>query len=470
MKPVRLAFISLAASALLPIATSCKSDQNPFDLSMSYDKDVAKIQLRLNVEDTRAGELSTADENAISKLTVHVFDEKHNLESTKDVVISDGSTTVTLEVSHGLKTIYVVSAKSNVNPTQGLSITDYEKSTFNSSLDNIKTVNGFVMVGKSAEQQVMLSASNNELPASNVFNIKLERLVAKAQVKSVSVDGSAFGISFGAASFKAFQLNQKMRVVHNGSDVLDSYVDSNNNGTYDNYSQGVGDYMNAVTSDFTPDGCAYLSENIVNKPLSGNTTFLGIRFATTPSKYYTFDTSSLSIKESSETPAQASTYYAVGVKDEDNGLVDYALFPGTKNIVTFKTQTDAENYINSLNAGAASAITVSQAEKPFMAPAVAESAHAPQFEVIKFDGGNVYYRVNIAHKEDSGDTKVDKFKVMRNRFYKVNINSVKSLGFGSEEMLIPKNPEAVLDAEGHSWISASISIADWQEVQQDANL
>ena len=308
MKPIRLASLTLVATALLPSMMSCSSDPNPFDIQISNEKNTATIQLRLNVEETRAGEMSTADENKITKVTVHVFDDKHNLEVTKTSAITDGSNTVNLEVSNGLKTLYVVTAKSNVNPTVGIHITEYENKTFNSSLENIKTeADGFVMVGKSEEQQVMLSSSQNDLPSSNVFNIKLQRFVAKAQVKSVNVDGSSFGIKFGNATFRAFQLNERMMVHHNGSDVLDTYADSNNNGTYDNYTLGVGDYLPAVTSDFTADGCAYMSENIVSKPLSGNTTFLGIRFATTPEKYYTFDATKSTMTTLTETPAASES-------------------------------------------------------------------------------------------------------------------------------------------------------------------
>lgn len=462
----------MAAASLLPLLTSCANDPNPFDFHMSDTKTTSTIQLRLNVAETRAGELSTSDENAIKNLTVHVFDDKYNLEVTKTVTLTDGSNVVNLEVSNGLKTLYVVTAKSNVNPSVGISISEYEKKTFNSSLENIMTASdGFVMVGKSEEQQVMISSSQANLPQSNIFNIKLERLVAKAQVKSVNVDGSSFGISFGAASFKAFQLNERMRVLHNGEDVLESYTDTNNNGTYDNYTLGVGNYLGAVTSDFTAAGCAYMSENIVSKPLSGNTTFLGIRFATTPEKYYTYDTSGLYLKTMDETPAASTTYYAVGIQDKINGLVDYALDHQDNHILTFKNQIDAENYKNSLNAGDASAITVSQTEKPLMVASVLKKAsETSKFEVIKFDSGYAYYRVNISHEEKTSDKTVMKKKVMRNRFYKVNINSVKSLGFSSESLLCPSNPEAVLDAEGSSWISSSITVDEWKEVEQNVDL
>ncbi len=475
MKPFRLAFLCLTVASMLPSVTSCKSDESPFNWTVSDKTANATIRLHLNVADTRADDLSTDQEKAIKKVTIHIFNEKQELEATKNVDITAGEKTVTLEVSKGLKTLYVVSAKSNVNPSVGISLSDYQNSVFVSTLANLNTADGFVMVGKSKEQMVMVSASKDDLPASNVFDIKLERLVAKAQVKRGNIDGSKFGISFGNASFKAFQLNQRMRVLHNGSDVFDSnsstFVDSNNNGTYDNYSLGAGDYLNAVTTDFSADGCAYMSENIVSIPKSGNTTFLSIRFATTPLKYYTFGVADQSPVVSDETPVAATTYYAVGIQDKANGMVDYALESASGHIVTFKSPDDAERYMNSLNGGETSAITVSQTESAMKAPGVsAEASEGPKFEVITFADGYAYYRVNIAHQDTSGDSDKSVIKVMRNKFYKVNINSVTGLGFGSEALLRPGNPEAVLDAEGHSWISASVSVADWDVVTQDVDL
>ena len=473
MKTLRLASLAMATAALLPSVTSCTSDPNPFDIQISNEKTTSTIQLRLNVMDTRAGELSTDEEKKITNVTVHVFDEKEKLEMTKKATIASGVNTVDFEVSPGLKTIYVVSAKSNVNPSVGISLEDYENTIFKSSLANLKTESdGFVMVGSSKEQQVMITASKEDLPASNIFNIEMKRLVAKAQVKKVqTVNGSDFGIVYGDVSFRACQLNERMRVKSNGSDVFDTYIDSNNNGTYDNYSPVSGEYLKAISSDFTAEGCAYMSENIVSKPLSGNTTFLSIRFATTPEKYYIFDVTSSSLKDSSDTPVASSTYYAVGIQDKINGMVDYALVPGTKNIATFKTEEDAQKYMTSLNDGDTSAITVSQTDKPMMAPSISEEAgNVPKFEVITFDEGFVYYRVNIAHEDSSGDSTKLKKMVMRNRFYKVSVNSVKSLGFSSEALLRPLNPEAVLDAEGSSWISASISVAEWEEVTQNVDL
>lgn len=477
MKKSSFAATILALAVLIPSATSCKSDENPFDSFLSQETQNAKIQIRLAVEETRAeGDTEPATtsvtENDIKNVTILVFNAQGKLEKNQPVDVTTGSNSVDLEVSHGLKTIYAVTAQSNVNPTVGMSLNDYENKTFSSALENLKTAKGFVMVGKSGEQQVMVSASKEDVPSSNIFNIIVKRLVAKAQVKKgENFSVPSFGIDFDNISFKACQLNERMRVVHNGSDVFESYVDGNKNGTYDDYSLREKDpYLDAPTSDFTSDGCVYMSENIVSKPLSGNTTFLNVRFSTKPQKYYTFDSTNKALSTLSETPT-GGTYYAVASIDRASGVADYAIDGSNKHIITFKTQEEASSYMNSLNNGGTSPFTVSQSDKSMMAPAVSQATRASSaFEVVTFTNGYVYYRVNIAHQESSGDSSKDIFKVVRNNFYKVSINSVNNLGMGTEDLLRPTKAETVLDAQGHSWIYANISIDPWEEVNQNVDL
>ncbi len=458
MKSLRLASLSLAVAALLPSLTSCKSDDTPFNWGDNNQKTDAIIQLRLNVEETRADDY----ESAISKLTVLVFNESNDLELTENVDVTV-NTDVTLEVTHGFKTLYVVTAQYDFQKNS-TNIQEFENSVFDSTLDDLKGTDGFMMIGKSERKQVMISSSKDEIPASNVFSINLERLVAKAQVYVATPNPNVgeFGIEFGNASFKAFQLNNKMRVLANSTEVEPSTTHTN--GTYDNYTVEGDDYLSAVSSFSSTGEGAYMSENIVANPVSGNTTFLGIRFATTPEKYYTYDSSDKSLKESADSPVASSDYYAVCIQDKSAGVVDYVLVPGTKKIATFKTQDDAAAYAASLNGGEAPAVTVSQTDAPLMAPSFTRAAGS--FEVIKFEEGNVYYRVNVAHTEGT-ETQL---KVLRNRFYKVNINSVSTLGFSSDELLRPLNPDSGFESSSKSWISVNIEVEPWQEVPQDAYL
>ena len=390
MKKLTLASLALTSVALMPYLTSCSSDHSPFDIIFTgVEKETAFIRLNLNVEGTRADDLSTDAENKISKVNVYVFDENHELETTKaNVAVGAGETSVTLEVSNGLKTIYVITAQSGVNPEKGKSFADFEKQTFASTLDKLNTNDGFVMFGKSSEQQVMISASKEDMPSSNEFSITLTRLIAKAQVKAAGLDGSSFGFTLGAVSFKASQTSDRMMLVHNGSDLVSNYVDSNNNGTYDNYSiRENNSYLPSVSTDFSADGCEYMSENIVSLPKSGNTTFLSIRIAATPTKYYSFGASDTAPKSMSETPAAGTTYYVVGIVDRDHGVSDYAIdgASNSNNVIAFKAQEDAQRYMSSLNTGTVSPITVSQTESQMKVAATRDGeSRSPQFEVFEF--------------------------------------------------------------------------------------
>lgn len=477
MKHFRLAYLAVAAAAVMTSLSSCSSDPNPFDLFVSNEQDkTAFIKLDLTVTDTRAGQLSTEEEKNIKLVNVYVFDEKHELETTKsDVSVAEGERSVILKLSPGLKTIYVITAKSGVNPEKGTSIADFEKMTFVSTLDKLKTTsNGFMMVGKSGEQQIMISTSQEDMPESNKFSIEVKRLAAKAQVKNAGISGAAFGIGIKDISYRVCQTSDRMMMVHNGSDLIGNYVDSNENGTYDGYTIGnveANVFLPAVTDDFKAEGCAYIPENIVSRPLSGNTTFLSLRIATTPAKYYSFGQSDTAPQVMEEIPADGATYYVVGIVDRVHGVSDYAVDMESKHVITFKNEADAQRYMSSLNTGAVSPITVSQTDSQMKIPSTrAEDTQTASFEVCEFKSGYCYYRVNIAHEEKSGDSTVQKYKVVRNKFYEVSINSVKSLGFSSESLLRPSEADAVLDAVGSAWISASISVADWDEIKQSVDL
>lgn len=87
---------------------------------------------------------------------------------------------------------------------------------------------------------------------------------------------------------------------------------------------------------------------------------------------------------------------------------------------------------------------------------------------LQYDGGTVYYRVNI---EDNEDGKTDSnnlyYSVMRNRFYKVNINSVSAVGVPKEDddSTDPSDP-----VNSKTYMQAHITVEKWRVVSQDADL
>lgn len=150
---------------MLTSISSCTSDQNPFDtniLTPTETTDVAKIRLRLDVASTRADDdLSTNDEKKVAKVSIYVFDEHDQLEKfKKDIAVSTGSP-AELEVTPGQKTVYAIASKSMMSESlsTGISITKFEQTVFSSTLADLKTSDGFVMVGKSDKQQVLKSAN-----------------------------------------------------------------------------------------------------------------------------------------------------------------------------------------------------------------------------------------------------------------------------------------------------------------------
>lgn len=457
---------------MLTSISSCTSDQNPFDtniLTPTETTDVAKIRLRLDVASTRADDdLSTNDEKKVAKVSIYVFDEHDQLEKfKKDIAVSTGSP-AELEVTPGQKTVYAIASKSMMSESlsTGISITKFEQTVFSSTLADLKTSDGFVMVGKSDKQQVLKSANENEVPTSNIFNVSLVRLLAKTQVKFTDVDVSSFGFSYSNPTFCVCQTNDKMRLVADQSkDILSSYVDSNGDGTYDGYTVCHDtDYKKVVTSAFTANGCHYVTENIVQNPVAGNTTFVSLCVQFTPQKNYYFDETTSSPKVSSGIITEGVAFYAVGIVDETYGFEDFALDPDTRHVYTFATKEDADKYCNALNGGESSAITVSETESPLRAPGAGTyDVNHRNFQSVEFTGGKAYYRINIY-------TAGANMKVERNRFYKIDVKSISSLGFHSEKLLRPNDPTSDPGNSTSAWIETVLTVAPWDETSQNANL
>ena len=151
-------------------------------------------------------------------------------------------------------------------------------------------------------------------------------------------------------------------------------------------------------------------------------------------------------------------------------MADYAVDANTKHILAFKEKTDADRYCNALNGGASSAITVADTETPLSAPATRaeeqSDVNVRQFQTVTFDGGNAYYRVNVGDK----DKNAKEAKVERNKFYKIQINSLNTLGYHSEDMLRPKNSEQEIDIKSSAWIETTFNVVDWDEFNQDVDL
>ena len=457
MKPLRFAVFSLTATSLLALGTACTSDTNPFDVKTTITKtEPAKIQLHLNVAATRA-DMSTDAEKEIKKVSIYVFNEEGLLEtfqSNRDV--SDG-TTDALNVTSGMKTIYAITGYVLRNPdteiTTDLSISDFENIIFDSKLTDLKGSAGFSMIGKS-QQMIYPSVMNN-------VSIELERLLAKAQLKIGNVNTEDFGFSHGSAHFYVAQTCNRMRIQPNGS-VAETY-NKNTDGTYEGYTRLVsGGPYDEPTGEFSAAGCAYLSENIVEEPKAGNTTFLILGITMNPMYNYVYDSSNKGVSPSQiSNPSSSTSFFAVGIIDANNGHEDFVMDVPNKRVVTFTNKKDADNYVAALNDGTASGMTVSEFDSPMKA--VGTKASLRKFEVVTFYNNTAYYRINITDK--NGTLRVD-----RNTFYKVTVNSIKSLGCHDMELLYPTDPESDYTTPTSAMLGVKFRVAEWDEVDQDVDL
>lgn len=490
MKNFSHPFLLLGILVSLVAISSCNSNNNVFTyMDQPNDgKENVTVRILLSAAATRAGE-NTPDPEEIKIVNLYVFDGNDVLESIHPNVAASANTPVDIKIySPGRKKIYAVSARQLFNAQIGLSLSEFVNKVFDSTMsDLISDVNGFVMIGVSNEITVETSSGSDNIPQSNILRIDMYRLVAKTQLAYASLDDSSFGFSVKTPiKFTVFQTNNKMRVVSLDEDIHSDYTDDDTNGTYDQYSVGGGTYLEAKSSAFTADGCKYMSENKVSDPMSGNTTFMGVKIPLVPRTYYTYRSESessdkelIAINNGLSESSEATTFYAVGIVDTANGLVDYvvdASSPSHKTVIVFNDEDDAKDYTAALNGGETPGMTVSQTETPLQATRrKAEGAAGTlPFKTLTFTGGLAYYRINIGEtvssQENGEETSVFKPMVQRNKFYKVNLTKINNLGLPEESLLIPENAEAALDNQMSSWINCTFNVVGWEPVEQNVDL
>lgn len=474
MKKSRYVAACISAAMMPLLMASCSSDPNPVDNILSAGQSTGHIRLDFNVAETRAGSNSTDAEDKITKINIYVFNAQGKLEKIlENQTYKSGS--IILESSTGQKIVYAITSTLSypedrvARPVQDMSMTDFENIVFSADLAKLTDSSaGFVMIGKSEPHQVLKSASQDEIPASNVFAIDLVRAVAKAQVVTKELSFDSKGFRFGAPEFRTCQTYSLMRVATGAADINPNYSDSDSDGTYDAYSNGsVTDFINAQTT-FKNTNCCYLAENIVTSPKSGNTTFLSVRFTANPRKYYEFNNGDTHPTESNVQVTGSTTFYAVGIIDELHGMADYAMDLDKDRVITFNNKDAADRYTAALNGGTASAVTVSETESPLQTRAGSvDDGHIKQFQTVAFPQAQAYYRINIIDKDEEG---ANVYRVKRNKFYKVEIKSVNTLGYNSESMLFPKNADADLEAHGSVWIESAFNVSEWTEQEQPVDL
>lgn len=433
----------LAAMSLFALLSACTSDRNPVDY-INFDRSNSKdaktyIQLSLNPSSTRADANATAQEGVITSVSIYIFNSSDILEDVKENC-DVANNQLVVETTTGVKTIYAVTANKLFDTTANMTLQDFENMIFTSTLDKLIVDNKFVMAGKYMTSSLAETSSPINLPSSNKFTISLDRLVAKVQV---AINGSSALTGFGSvednADFSVFQTNDEMMLLSNNADLRSSFVDSNNDGTYDKYtfdnrtSYLAAKYYYATSSQsatFTAENCQYMSENIVDNPKSGNTTFVGVRIRMIPRKIY-------GSTGASDNYNSTITFYTLGlVKSTDKKtVVDYV----KDDTGTVKCFSDL-SYANTQ-------LTIASLNTP----------SGYEYVLCTFENGYAYYRINI--KDDDKNN----YNVVRNKFYKIDIKNLKKLGAPNENYLRPSNPATDLSNSSASVaaVEATLNVSDW---------
>lgn len=463
MKKLRFALQCLASLMLAAIMPSCSSDPNPVGyLNVTGEK--TTIELNFSVADTRA------DESTISTVSVYVFNSDNVLE---ELTEENDATSVKLDVTPGQKTIYAISTKKIIAATKGMTLDSFEGLTFASSETDLKNENGeFVMVGKQVVKVTkQLSQAGSTSESANKFQMELTRLLAKVSVK---YDSSKIGSNLGSLgftqsilgfNFKVVQIAKNMGLLSN-SILKDFTKISSTGGTYDGYDNTSDSYKKVVTTTSKSPNLFYLSENIVDEPVSGNTTFVALKVSLMPKQFYIYHNNS--IQNSNETLNEGEPFYAVGIKYPEYGYVDYAV-SDTGTILCFKNNEEqdgrgAAGYATALNEGKTTATLLSDiniAPKQTTPKNVLGSrSEEKKFDVFQFTNGEIYYRLNIR------DSEAKKYQVTRNTFYDITISSISKMGLPSEDLLFPTNPasDLELDLSSSSGIDASFEATPWNNI------
>lgn len=462
-----------AAAIATCIFGGCSSDPNPTQY-LNHGTDKALITLNLSVEHTRAADPNaTADETKIKNVYIYIFGEDGTLEQTESVENYSAGTPLKFEVTSGKKSIYAITSRNLGSAiAKGTSIADFEKTTFSSTLTDLNGTTGFLMIGKSGTQTVMKSANAEGMPATNTFDVALTRAVSKVQVRLTEEASRGYaaanGFLIGSATYRICQGNKQMYFFHPGVDIAGTYTDNDGDGCYDNYLPAyAADFISVQDENFTASNCHYAAENIVARPVSGNTTFVSLRINQHPSYSYIFAEYHDQPMRIQDPNCTDDTFYAVGIADRTNGFIDYTIDPATKTIMAFCKSEDAVRYVNALNGGELSAATVSESDTPLLAQS--KTRGAGPYELFTFEGGYSYYRINLKRAEE-GEGSSKSYKNVRNTFYKIDVKTIKTLGFPSEDMLRPGDPEVAPDTKASAWLQTAFSIEKWNENPQEEEI
>ena len=431
--------------SVLAIATlaSCSSDDNNLNIPVSGEKTFAGFSIQVKDANTRAGGDEHADlvEQTVNGARLFIFNGGV-LETIGDITIDPTTNkgTTSLATTTGNKLVYaVVNANADMKMTVGTTLDSFKEQAVVAISDVIAESGQFVMIGK----QTHILGKKTEAEAVqdiNLVKIDASRAAAKVVMQytdKVKINPVVKGL-FGDANFRLDQSNTAMFLPREsyelspvGATADQKDLDVLNDGTYDHLQAVVADgsvgfKAAATTWNFAFVNSFYTAENINEAPTTGNTTFTMVRLKYTPDA---------SVINGTDKNLVGGTFYAV------------------------KTALGAwEIYANKGEADAA------QAAAPYN-----NAAGVSVVTAKIYTRGQCFYRLNL--RDVTKTVLNEKYAVLRNHIYKINITEVNGIGGNSPidpDVILPVDPTTPLETETH--ISAEITVLNWIPVEMNEPL
>ena len=431
--------------SVLAIATlaSCSSDDNNLNIPVSGEKTFAGFSIQVKDANTRAGGDEHADlvEQTVNGARLFIFNGGV-LETIGDITIDPTTNkgTTSLATTTGNKLVYaVVNANADMKMTVGTTLDSFKAQAVAATSDVIAESGQFVMIGK----QTHILGKKTEAEAIqdiNLVKIDASRAAAKVVMQytdKVKINPVVKGL-FGDANFRLDQSNTAMFLPREsyelspvGATADQKDLDVLNDGTYDHLQAVVADgsvgfKAAATTWNFAFVNSFYTAENINEAPTTGNTTFTMVRLKYTPDA---------SVINGTDKNLVGGTFYAV------------------------KTALGAwEIYANKVEADAA------QAAAPYI-----NAAGVSVVTAKIYTAGQCFYRLNL--RDVTKTVLNEKYAVLRNHIYKINITEVNGIGGNSPidpDVILPVDPTTPLETETH--ISAEITVLNWIPVEMNEPL
>lgn len=426
-KIMLLGLVSMAAFAI----AGCNKETG--DTPESGVKTFASFSITVSNPATRADVNAVDEETGINNVGIYIFSSEA-LETAGSIDLTNqnkGKTTVA--TTTGPKHIYAVpNPPATIKSTVGLSQAEFEQQLLAALSTDIAASNKFLMVGST---DATLVRRSQEEAKANLIPISVTRAAAKVQLQyktdtpvADNVDASVADVQYDLG-----QPNKQMYLVRNGYEVTPTGTkanqkDNDSDGTYDHLVKFSATSLSTIPAVVAFNNAfaesRYLAENVNDNPVTGNTSFVVIKLKVTPKTSVASD----------------GSFWVLAKSDKTKGTVEYASSEGK--IKYFESQEVAQAYLTA-NTGALSG-----------------------YEVQKFERGVAWYRLNL--RDANKTVATQKYAVLRNHYYKVNVTNIYGLGFNTPEAIIPTDPDTPLETS--TYVSAEITIEDWTAVEMNEPL